>query len=116
MPNRKQNGSRARYRFPLRAVVFVLLLILPSPRLLGSEKERKENYGFGFAVDLTIPEDEVLDALEQVLGDGIIQGSKEYSKDQYIEKAASADSSPLFPKWTGPERFFTKSACKHWLH
>jgi hypothetical protein len=85
-----------------------LLLLLPAPRLGAAEKAKKQDYGFGFAVDLKIPEDEVADALEQVVGDGIIQGSREYNKDQYIEKATSATSSDLFPKWTGPGKVFYK--------
>ena len=42
------------------------------------------------------------------MDDGIIQGSKEYNKDQYIEKATTASSSQWFPKWTGPGKVFYK--------
>jgi hypothetical protein len=100
--------SFSRCGFSIQVVALGILLLVPSPRLLAGEKQPKENYGFGFAVDLTVPEDEVLDALEQVVGDGIIQGSKEYSRDQYIEKAEPATSSDLFPKWTGPGKVFYK--------
>ncbi len=86
----------------------LVLLVLSSTFLLASDRGRKESYGVGFAVDLTIPEDEVLDAVEQVADDGIIQGSKEYLKDQYIEKATTAASSRLFPKWTAPGKVFYK--------
>jgi hypothetical protein len=92
----------------IRRIALAVLLLLPAPSLLAGEKEPKENYGFGFAVDLTVPEDEVLDALEQVVSDGIIQGSKEYSRDLYIEKAEPATSSDLFPKWTGTGKIFYK--------
>ncbi|HEX4424694.1 MAG TPA: SH3 domain-containing protein [Terriglobales bacterium] len=101
-------ASFSRCGFSIQLIALAVLLFLPSPRLLAGEKQPKENYGFGFAVDLTVPEDEVLDALEQVVGDGIIQGSKEYSRDQYIEKAEPATSSDLFPKWTGPGKVFYK--------
>jgi hypothetical protein len=96
-------------RLPLElGLLLAVLSLLPAARLRASEKARKPDFGFGFAVDLKIPEDEVVDALDQVVGDGIIQGSREYSKDQYIEKATSATSSDLFPKWTGPGRVFYK--------
>ena len=92
----------------MQLIALAFVLLLPAPGLLASEKEPKENYGFGFAVDLTTPEAEVLDALEQVVDDGIIQGSKEYNQDQYIEKARAATSSDLFAKWTGPGKVFYK--------
>jgi hypothetical protein len=101
-------ASFSRCGFSIQRITLAVLLLLPTPRLLAGEKEPKENYGFGFAVDLTVPEGEVLDALEQVVSDGIIQGSKEYSRDQYIEKAEPATTSDLFPKWTGPGKVFYK--------
>jgi Skp family chaperone for outer membrane proteins len=100
--------SFSRCSFSSQLIVLAVLLLVLPPRLRAGEKQPKENYGFGFAVDLTIPEDEVLDALEQVVGDGIIQGSKEYSRDQYIEKAEPATTSDLFPKWIGPGKVFYK--------
>jgi hypothetical protein len=88
--------------------LLALSLILAAPGLLGREARKKPSYGFGFAVDLTISEAEVLDAVGQVADDGIIQGSKEYNKDQYIGKAEPATSSTLFPKWTGSGKVFYK--------
>jgi hypothetical protein len=92
----------------LQTIALALLLVLPASRLLAGERGKKETYGAGFAIDLTIPEDEVLDAVEQIVEDGIIQGSKEYNKDQYIESAVAANSSELFSKWTGPGKVFYK--------
>jgi len=42
------------------------------------------------------------------VNNGIIQGSKEFNKDQYIEKATAATSSPLFPEWKGPGKVYYK--------
>ncbi len=42
------------------------------------------------------------------MNNGIIQGSKEFSKDQYIEKATTATSSPLFPEWKEPGKVYYK--------
>ena len=42
------------------------------------------------------------------MNDGIIQGSKEYNKDKYIENASPATSSSLFPEWKGPETVYYK--------
>jgi hypothetical protein len=69
---------------------------------------KKESYGLGFSVEVAAPESEVLQALDEVLNDGIIQGSKEYNKDKYIEQADAADSSPLFPEWKEGGKIFYK--------
>jgi hypothetical protein len=59
-------------------------------------------------MEIPSPEAEVLDAVEDVVNNGIIQGSKEYNKDQYVESAKAEPSSPLFPKWTGAGKIFYK--------
>jgi len=91
-------------------LTFSLLLLLGAVLpLYGREhKKRKEDYGLGFSVEIPASESEVLEAVGAVVNDGIIQGSKEYNKDQYIEKAAPATSSSLFPAWTGPGKVFYK--------
>jgi hypothetical protein len=50
----------------------------------------------------------VVQAVESIVDNGIIQGSFEYNKDKYIEHAASAPSSPLFPEWKDPGKVFYK--------
>lgn len=86
--------------------VCLLSAIVP---LHGREpKKRKEDYGQGLITVISAPESEVLDAVETVVNNGIIQGSKEYNKDQYIEGASPAVSSPLFPAWTGPGKVLFK--------
>ena len=92
------------------ATVFSLLLVVATVLpLFGREhKRRKEDYGHGFSTEIDVPENEVLQAVSDVVNDGIIQGSKEYNKDQYIGNANSAASSPLFPPWTDPGKVFYK--------
>jgi len=82
-------------------IAVVLLLLIAAAPLLARDKTKKEEYGLGYSTEVPAPESEALEALQDVVNNGIIEGSKEYSKDKYIEKAAAADSSPLFPKWTG---------------
>jgi hypothetical protein len=72
------------------------------PFLHGKEHKRKvqaHDYGLGFSTEIAAPESEVLQAVEDVVNDGIIQGSKEFNKDKYIESATPATSSSLFPEW-----------------
>ena len=81
------------------------------PLLHASEHKRKlkaEDYGLGFSTEIAAPESEVLQAVEDVVNDGIIQGSKEFNKDKYIESATPADSSSLFPEWKGPGQIYYK--------
>jgi hypothetical protein len=92
----------------LRFFLLVLSIIGCISILQAREKEKKPDYGFGLAMEIPAPESEVLDAVEDVVNDGIIQGSKEYNKDQYIESATAVQSSPLFPKWTGAGKVFYK--------
>src|ERR1700691_4711013 len=91
------------------AVAMLAICFLSAVALHGREpKPRKQDYGHGLTTEIAAPESEVLDAVETVVNSGIIQGSKEYNKDQYIERASPADSSPLFPAWTDPGKVFFK--------
>jgi hypothetical protein len=81
------------------------------PLLQGREHKRKVaagEYGLGFSTEVAAPESEVLQAVEDVVNDGIIQGSKEFNKDKYIESASPATSSSLFPEWKGPGHVYYK--------
>ena len=94
------------------SLAIVLMLLLSTVPLFAREKSRKEEYGLGYSTEVPGPEPEVLQALQEVVNNGIIEGSKEYSKDKYIEKAAAADSSPLFPQWTGSGKVLYKVRTK----
>jgi hypothetical protein len=49
-----------------------------------------------------------LQAVEAIVSNGIIQGSKEYNKDKYIENASANTASPLFPEWKEPGKVYYK--------
>jgi hypothetical protein len=90
------------------AILFLLWMVAP---LHGREHRRKaasENYGLGFSTEISSPESEVLPAVEAIVNNGIIQGSKEYNKDKYIENASAATSSSLFPEWKEPGKVYYK--------
>ena len=90
------------------ALVSVLGLAFAVAPLRGREHKKKEDPSLGFSMEIKFPESEVLDAVEAVVDDGIIQGSKEYNKDKYIEHAAPAPSSALFPQWKDSGTVFYK--------
>jgi len=91
------------------AVRFLILLLLATiPALNAKDKTRKEEYGVGYTSDVAASISDVLQAVDDVINDGMIQGSKEYNKDKYIDKASPASGSSLFPAWTGPGKVFYK--------
>ena len=106
--------NRSARRNCLTIAVFSALWLLSAvPQIHGHEHKRKpkaEDYGLGFSTEISSPESEVLQAVEAVVNDGIIQGSKEYNKDKYIENASPATSSSLFPEWKGPGDGLLQSA------
>jgi hypothetical protein len=89
-------------------VLFLQSTLLP---LYASEHRRKivtKDYALGFSTEISVPETVVLEAVEAIVNNGIIQGSKEFNKDKYIEKASAATSSPLFPEWKEPGKVYYK--------
>jgi len=97
-----------RRRFPATTALFILFLWV-IPTSYGREhKQKKEDFGLGYSTEISAPESEVLEAVRAVVNDGMIEGSREYNKDKYIEKAGSVSSCSLFPAWDGPGTVFFK--------
>lgn len=92
----------------LPLLVLVLSAMAPLLSLYGRGKSPEKSYGMGLSVGVPAPEPELMQAVQDVVADGIIQGSKEYNKDQYISGAEAVDSSPLFPQWAGSGKVFYK--------
>jgi len=90
------------------AIVFLLVAVPPLQGRGHAKKVASEDYGLGFSTEIAAPESEVVNAVEAVVNNGIIQGSKEYNKDQYIESASAAASSPLFPEWKDAGKVYYK--------
>src|SRR5437899_131505 len=104
----RHNCSR-RLRLPsvLTPLLIWLWLCLAVPPLNARGKST-ESYGMGLNVSVPASEQELVQVVQDVISDGIIQGSKEYNKDEYVAGAEAATASPGFPKWTGPGQVFYK--------
>jgi hypothetical protein len=76
--------------------------------LLNAREKEALQYGAGLIVNVPMSEAEVTQAVEEVTQNGIIRGTKEYNKDEYITGAAPAASSRLFPAWTDGGKVFYK--------
>lgn len=92
------------------ALVFFLFLCAALP-LTAKEKDATQ-YGMGLIVNVPFPESEVDLAVQDVIQNGIIRGSKEYNKDEYISGAVAADSTKVFPEPAESGKVFYKVRLK----
>lgn len=83
-----------------------MLVALAAP--LHSREKDALQYGMGLIVNLTQPESEVKQAVEDVVQNGIIRGTKEYNKDEYISGATAQTATRVFPPWTDGGTVFYK--------
>lgn len=82
-----------------RSVALALMIALAVGPLPAKEKEKDATqYGAGLTINLPFPVSEVVQVVQDVAQNGIIRGTKEYNKDEYISGAVSADSTKVFPE------------------
>jgi hypothetical protein len=91
----------------IQVILILVFLTLGASPLCAREKDTPQ-YGAGLIVNVPMAEDEVVKAVQEVVQNGIIRGTKEYNKDEYITGAVAATSSPLFPTWTEGGKIFYK--------
>ena len=91
--------SRWLYSGYLFSVLAILLLFgVPCP--LESSDKDKLQYGTGLIANVDMPESEVAPVVEEIAQNGIIRGTKEYNKDEYIGGATAETTTHVFPAWT----------------
>jgi hypothetical protein len=106
--SRPHAGNQDRQAWVFVSLRSFLWVVTVSLSVYGRDKRSVETYGQGLSVSLPAGELEVVQAVQDVVGDGIIQGSKEYNKDEYISGAEAADSTAVFPQWIGDGKVFYK--------
>jgi hypothetical protein len=92
----------------LRTLVSILIVFLTAtlaPALGGKDKL---SYGEGLIVNLPVPESEVAQVVEDIAQNGLIRGTKEYNKDEFVSGAKAATSSKIFPAWNDGGKIFYK--------
>lgn len=77
------------------------------PSLPAREKDAIQ-YGMGLIVTLPFPEAEVSRVVQEIVQNGMIRGTKEYNKDEFVSGAEVATSTPVFPAWTEGGKVFYK--------
>lgn len=116
----RSTGNLALGRFCLKnftaiqwtvAILVFVVLLLAIPQATARAKD-KGQYGAGLIVNVPFPESEVTQVVQDVVQNGIIRGTKEYNKDQYMTGAESAPSTHIFPAWTEGGKVFYKVRLK----
>src|ERR1700722_17952254 len=92
-------------------IVIILIFCLATLPLLAREKDATP-YGMGLIVNVPFPENEVAQVVQEVIQNGIIRGTKEYNKDEYISDATPVTSTRVFPQWTEGGKVFYKVRLK----
>ena len=94
---------------PWKAGLILLWIgfLAATPGLNAREKDALQ-YGAGLIVNVPFPESEVVQVVEDVVQNGIIRGTKEYNKDEYVANATAESSTRAFPAWTGDGKGFYK--------
>lgn len=89
----------------------ILLVFFSAVQLPAREKDATQ-YGMGLIVNLPFPEGEVSKVVQDVVQNGIIRGTKEYNKDEYVEGAAPATTTRVFKEWIEGGKVFYKVRLK----
>ena len=92
---------------PRSLVIGIILLAACLPSLQAGNKD-KIAYGEGLIVNVPFPEAEVEQVVQDIAQNGIIRGTKEYNKDEYVGGATEAASTRAFPTWTEGGKVFYK--------
>jgi hypothetical protein len=88
--------------------LLLLLLVSTASTALAGRGKEKISYGEGLIVNIPLPESEVEQVVQDVAQNGLIRGTKEYNKDQFVAGAKAADSSQVFPGWDQGGKVFYK--------
>ena len=91
----------------LRNAAWILVFMLLASSLPAREKNSVQ-YGMGLIVNIPTPVSEVSEAIADVVGNGIIRGTKEYNKDEYLSGAVAASTTPLFPAFKESGKVYYK--------
>jgi hypothetical protein len=88
-------------------MISAALVVALGIQMCAREKDAVQ-YGAALIVNVPFPEGEVTQVVQDVVQNGIIRGTKEYSKDEYLSGAEAASASKAFPDWGEGGRVFYK--------
>jgi hypothetical protein len=91
---------------PAFYLIFVFAFAMAVP--LAVRGKDKRSYGEGLIVNIPMPEHQVVQVVEDVAQNGVIRGTQEYNKDEFVAGAKAATSSQAFPRWIEAGKVFYK--------
>jgi hypothetical protein len=86
----------------------VMFLLFGASLPLAGRGKDKAAYGEGLIVNLPFPVSAVEQVVEDITENGLIRGTKEYNKDEFVTGAKAASSSNVFPGWNQGGKVFYK--------
>ena len=89
------------------ASLFLLVLFQTALPLAGRGKD-KLAYGEGLIVNIPLSESEVEQVVADIAQNGVIRGTREYNKDEFVSGAKPATSCRVFPAWNEGGKVFYK--------
>lgn len=91
------------------SVALALILFAGAAHLSAAPREKGGmKYGEGLLVNIPFPVNEVTQVVQDVVQNGIIRGTKEYNKDEYISGAVATSSTRVFPERVDGGKIFYK--------
>jgi hypothetical protein len=92
---------------PVLVFAFVFVYLIGATSLSARAKDGVQ-YGAGLIMNVPFPENEVEQVVQDVVQNGIIRGTKEYNKDEYVSGANAESTVRVFPRWTEGGKVFYK--------
>jgi hypothetical protein len=92
--------------------ITLVTAVLASGLAFSAPSKDATQYGAGLIVNVPFSEHEVEQVIQDVVQNGIIRGTKEYNKDEYMTGAEAATSTRVFPQWTEGGKVFFKVRLK----
>ena len=108
-PEMPENQRRPHNRcVALATDLFILLLVFATIPAFAFRKKDQVAYGEGLIINIPLPETEVERVVADIAANGIIRGTKEYNKDEFVSGAQAATTSTVFPEWKQSGKVFYK--------
>ena len=90
-----------------------LVVLLTAIQLPARERDKDAlQWGAGLIVNVPFSESEVTQVVQDVIQDGIIRGTKEYNKDEYVMGATSVSTTKVFSEKVESGKVFYKVRLK----
>lgn len=81
------------------------MVLLTAIQLYARDKDALQ-YGAGLIVNVPFSESEVTQVVQDVIQDGVIRGTKEYNKDEYVMGATAVSTTRVFPEKVDGKVFY----------